>query len=141
MPASLIVATYATPVERRSSYRDRMRATSRGDIEGSPRRLWVTFERPRRPDSARAYGILLESLTTHLGDVLNHGCGVTGIDADDCWRRIRDDVFRDEPMPPVDDAVFDIDVSTLDGSWVLPRVGNPAALGVWFPAWNTRPTT
>jgi len=36
-------------------------------------------------------------------------------------------------MPSIDDAALDIDVSTLDETWVLPRVGNAAALGVWFP--------
>jgi hypothetical protein len=64
---------------------------------------------------------------------------VTGLDADDCWRRIREDVDRDFPLPPVRDAVFDIDVSILDPDWVLPNIGNPAALGVWFPVWNSRP--
>jgi hypothetical protein len=67
-------------------------------------------------------------------DVMRLGCGVTGLDAEDCWRRIREDAFRDLPLPPVGDAVFDIDVSTLDPDRVLPRIGNPAALGVWFPA-------
>jgi hypothetical protein len=81
----------------------------------------------------------MKTRTNYLSEVVQHGCGVTGFDADDCWRRIREDVVRDFPLPPVRDAVFDIDVSTLDPDWVLPNIGNPAALGVWFPAWNARP--
>ncbi len=110
-----------------------MRADVRCDIEGSTRRLWVTFARPRRADDARSFILFTAPATEHLADVMLHGCGVTGLDADDCWRRVRDDVFGEQPLPPVGDAVFDIDVSTLDATWVLPRIGNPAALGVWFP--------
>jgi hypothetical protein len=68
-----------------------------------------------------------------------YGCGVTGFDEEDCWRRIRAEVFVDNRMPPPRVVVLDIDVSTLDPVTVLPRIGNPAALGVWFPAWNVRP--
>ena len=67
-----------------------------------------------------------------LQDALIHGCGVTGRDEDDCWRRVRAR-FGDRPTPALRDVMLDIDVSTLDPVRVLPGVGNPAALGVWFP--------
>jgi hypothetical protein len=114
-------------------------ATDRGDIAGSPRRLWAIFDAPRRPAGTRWLVTFPTPSTAHLADVTRHGCGVTGLDADDCWRLVRDAVFAELPVPPVRDAVFDIDVSTLDADWVLPQIGNPAALGVWFPAWNARP--
>lgn len=34
----------------------------------------------------------------------------------------------------VANIVEDIDVSSLDSGHVLPNIGNPAALGIWFPA-------
>jgi hypothetical protein len=64
--------------------------------------------------------------------VLLYGGGVTGVDEDDCWRRVRD-VIGDRPVPECREVVLDIDVSTLDPVRVLPGVGNPAVLGVWFP--------
>jgi len=67
-----------------------------------------------------------------LGEVLRKGCGVTGLDEEDCWRRVRD-VFGTRPLPVFTDVVLDIDVSTLDPVHVLPLIGNPAELGVWFP--------
>jgi hypothetical protein len=102
------------------------------------RRPGVTFDAPRRPGHTRR-GLTLLASTNYLTDVMRLGCGVAGLGAEDCWRRVREDVFRDRPLPPVGDAVFDIDVSTLDPDWALPRIGNPAALGVRFLAWDTRP--
>ena len=98
----------------------------------------MSFRSPGLPAGTRGvYGG--DASTDHLMDVMRHGCGVTGLDAEDCWRRVRADVFRDLALPPISDVVFDVDVSTLDPDWVLPRIGNPGALGVWFPARNTRP--
>jgi hypothetical protein len=94
------------------------------DVPGQPRRLWVTFESARPP--------VFGSTGGPLHDVLVYGCGVTGVDEDDCWRRVRD-VFGDRPMPECREVVLDIDVSTLDPVRVLPGVGNPAVIGVWFP--------
>jgi hypothetical protein len=85
----------------------------------------VTFEFAHAP----VFGIAGGGALT---DVLLHGCGVTGVDEEDCWRRVRG-VFGDRPMPECRDVVLDIDVSTLDPVRVLPGVGNPAVLGVWFP--------
>jgi hypothetical protein len=95
------------------------------DVPGEPRRLWVTFEVSRPP----IFGLVGDH---PLGDVLRRGCGVTGLDEEDCWRRVRD-LFGDRPLPECREVVFDVDVSTLDPVHVLPGVGNPAVLGVWFP--------
>jgi hypothetical protein len=67
-----------------------------------------------------------------IADVLAYGCGVTGVDEDDCWRRVRA-LFADRPLPECSEVVFDVDVSTLDPVHVVPGIGNPAQLGVWFP--------
>ncbi|HEY3673087.1 MAG TPA: hypothetical protein VGN51_19275 [Acidimicrobiia bacterium] len=95
-----------------------------GDVPGQPRRLWVTFQTGMPPVFGNTGG--------YLGDVILSGCGVTGLDEEDCWRRVRG-VFGERPLPEVRDVVLDIDVSTLDPDRVLSGIGNPAVLGVWFP--------
>ena len=94
--------------------------------------MWMRFERglPR----AGVFAVLLGG-DAMLSAALLHGCGVTGLDADDCLKRARDGLFSDRPMPPIRDAVLDVDVSTLDSA-LLSDLGNPAALGIWFPALN-----
>jgi hypothetical protein len=52
--------------------------------------------------------------------------GVTGLDADDCSRRVRE--VLGDASPRVLREVWDVDVSSLDR---VPT-GNPAALGVWY---------
>ena len=97
-----------------------------------PRRAWVTFELgfPRRGVYANTPGG-----RTELGAIVRDGCGVTGLDADDCRARVRDEFFRDTPMPAVRELVLDVDVSDLD-PMLLPHLGNPAGLGIWYPALN-----
>jgi hypothetical protein len=95
-----------------------------GGVPGQPRRLWVTFKAGMPP--------VFGSTGGDLADVILYGCGVTGLDEEDCWRRVRG-VFGERPLPQVRDVVLDIDVSRLDPDRVLPGIGNPAVLGVWFP--------
>jgi hypothetical protein len=70
-----------------------------------------------------------------LSAALLYGCGVTGLDTDDCFKRVRDGLFSDRPMPAIRDVVFDVDVSSLDRT-LTQHLGNPAVLGIWFPALN-----
>jgi len=97
--------------------------------------MWVTFD---WMGPSRRHGVIGITLggSEALWAIRFIGCGVTGFDADDCLKRVRDTFFRDAPMPAVKDAVLDIDVSSLDAE-LQPRLGNPAALGIWFPALNT----
>jgi hypothetical protein len=57
----------------------------------------VTFVAPSLPEGAHWGRTLMKAPANYLNDVVQHGCGVTGLDADDCWRRIREDVVRDFP--------------------------------------------
>jgi hypothetical protein len=95
------------------------------DVPGQPRRLWVSFQ----SDLPAVVGV---TGTDPLTEVLMHGCGVTGLDEADCWRRVRA-LFGDRPVPPFREVVLDVDVSTLDLPVVRTGIGDPAALGVWFP--------
>jgi hypothetical protein len=94
------------------------------DVDGQARRLWVRFTSGRVGVHGRLGG-------GALADILAYGCGVTGVDEDDCWRRVRA-VFGDRPLPECSEVVFDVDVSTLDPVHVVPGIGNPGQLGVWF---------
>lgn len=108
-----------------SGLTDDVAVESAKDVPGEPRRLWVSFA----SDLPAVVGIVG---TDPLNEVLLHGCGVTGFDEADCWRRV-DEVFGGRPVPPRREVVLDVDVSTLDPAHVLPRIGNPAMLGIWFP--------
>jgi hypothetical protein len=109
-----------------------VRSAQAGDVAGSPRRIWVSFE-TGLPASGATF--VTTAADAALSTALLYGCGVTGLDADDCLKRMRDGLFSDRPMPAIRDVVFDIDVSTLD-PMVAEHLGNPATLGVWFPAMN-----
>ena len=112
-----------------------MRRAPNGDVEGSPRRAWLTFDHSvPRPIRGRSYVTLNVERDPKVLAV-RYGCGVTGLDAEDCIKRVREALFPDETMPPIKDVVLDIDVGSLDTS-LLSQLGNPAALGIWFPALN-----
>jgi hypothetical protein len=64
-------------------------------------------------DSSGVFGV-----ANPLGAVLVYGCGVTGLDADDCMERLRE-FLGAHPMPPIAEIVWGVDVSTLDPK--LPR--------------------
>jgi hypothetical protein len=96
------------------------------DRRGSVCRLWVTFVHART-------GPLGDTLTDPVGFALLHGCGVTGFDAQDALDRMHAELFEARPMPDIDSVTLDVDISTLDSDNVLPFIGNPTTLGVWFP--------
>jgi hypothetical protein len=97
-----------------------MRSDPRGDKDGSPRRLWVQFDNPTRPNG-------YEGHIAYYGGLPTRFVGVTGLDSAHCWRLV-DEPFPSGTRPSVRAAVWDIDISTLDR---VPT-GNPAALGVWY---------
>ena len=61
------------------------------------------------------------------------GCGVTASSRDDALEILRFMVFKDEPMPKVQEFVEDVDVNNLDQGHVVPNMGVVAWRGVWFP--------
>jgi len=96
------------------------------DRLGSVRRLWVTFVHAQT-------GPFGDTLTDPVGFALLHGCGVTGFDDQDALDRMKVELFEARPMPDIDSVTLDVDVSTLDPDNVLPFIGDPTTLGVWFP--------
>jgi hypothetical protein len=61
------------------------------------------------------------------------GCGVTAYDYQDALELIRERVFKNNSLPPIQKAIEDVDVSTLDANHVLPNMAVPVERGVWFP--------
>jgi hypothetical protein len=61
------------------------------------------------------------------------GCGVTAYSLDDAMLLIKKTVYPDRPVPSIDSIIEGIDVSSLDANHVLPNIGVPARLGVWYP--------
>ena len=100
-----------------------MRSDPRGDIEGSPRRLWIEFEQLRPP------GVPEGGVYVLISDPPPRVFGVTGLDAADCHELVRESL-PDQQLPAVRSVVWDVDVSSLE---ILPTlIGNPAERGVWF---------
>jgi hypothetical protein len=79
------------------------------------RRYWFKFARLEKPS------------------VLNLGCGVTAYSLDDAVSLIRERVFAPEPLPQIEQATEDVDVSTLDQGHVIPNMGLVTTRGIWFP--------
>jgi hypothetical protein len=78
-------------------------------------RFWIRFARMPYPTA------------------INLGCGVTAYRYDDATAILRDTVFKDETMPPVDCVTEDVDISALDQKHVVPNMEPPVWRGVWFP--------
>jgi hypothetical protein len=64
---------------------------------------------------------------------LGLGCGVTAYSLDDAKAVLRQELFRDDPLPEIEEVVEDVDVQTLDQGRVVPNMGPPNERGVWFP--------
>lgn len=64
---------------------------------------------------------------------LSKGCGVTAYSYLDAVQILRDQVFKDKPVPAIRTIIENVDISTLDTSHVLPNMGMPVRRGVWYP--------
>jgi hypothetical protein len=64
---------------------------------------------------------------------LRMGCGVTAYSYEDALSILRETVFKDEDMPLVEDAIENIDISTLDQKHIIPNMEAPVWRGVWYP--------
>lgn len=61
------------------------------------------------------------------------GCGVTAHTREEAIALVRLRVFAGQDLPRIGSLVEDVDVTTLDAGHIRPNMGNPVALGVWFP--------
>jgi hypothetical protein len=59
-------------------------------------------------------------------------CGVTAFTFEDALWLMRELVFKDEPMPPIREAIEDVDIPTLD-THVRSNMSVPIWRGVWHP--------
>jgi hypothetical protein len=82
------------------------------------RRYWFRFR--LAADAAPAPGVRL-------------GCGVTAYNYEDALHLLLQVVFTNDVLPPIQEVIEDVDVSTLDANHVLPNMGVPIWRGVWFP--------
>jgi len=61
------------------------------------------------------------------------GYGVTAYSYEDAVKLLSERVFRDFSLPHIKKYVEDIDISTLDGTHVIPNMDVPTLRGIWFP--------
>lgn len=61
------------------------------------------------------------------------GCGVTAYSLDDAKSVLTQMIFREDPLPEIEEVVEDVDVGSLDQGRVVPNMGPPNERGVWFP--------
>lgn len=61
------------------------------------------------------------------------GCGVTAYSYDDALDILRKTVFRGEEIPPIEQVVEGVDISSLDQKHVIPNMEPPIWRGVWYP--------
>jgi len=88
-------------------------------VEISMHRYWIKFN----VEGEHSYGVWM-------------GCGVTAGNLEDALRMVGVIVFKGDQMPEVLSAVEDVDISTLDPKHILPNIGYPDRVGVWFPGYN-----
>lgn len=103
------------------------------------RRFWFEFDLPD-PEPSPPDVIVLdgESLARRW---LWRGCGVTGLDEEDCLRQIEALIAPDK-LPPVSHVIADVDVTALTPH-VRSEIGVVVWRGIWFPrgssAWSPQP--
>jgi hypothetical protein len=58
---------------------------------------------------------------------------------DDAIGLLRERIFGASGLPPIVEAIEDVDLSLLEQNHVLPNLGDIAARGIWFPQGYERP--
>ena len=81
-------------------------------------RYWFTF--PRSSFTELPQGILI-------------GCGITAYSQEDAINILQTTLFKSAVMPEFETITQDVDISTLDGSHILPNMGDITSRGIWFP--------
>lgn len=59
--------------------------------------------------------------------------GVTAHTYDEAMELLRERVFAGKVLPEPDKVITDVDVSELDPKHVLPNIGSPVNIGIWYP--------
>jgi hypothetical protein len=80
-------------------------------------RYWIKLDLPK---GQRSYGMRL-------------GCGVTARSLEDALDLVKQQVFKDAPLPKILAVTEDVDISTLDRGHVQANIGYPEQRGIWFP--------
>ena len=88
-------------------------------------RYWITFTYPPVEAEGVVVGLWHQP----------HGFGVTALDLEDALGIIHTEFFdrHDLGMPPVQEVVENVDISTLDDH-VRPNMHPPNWRGLWYPA-------
>ena len=61
------------------------------------------------------------------------GCGVSAFNYEDALSLLKVKVFDGNDLPPTEEVIENIDVSTLDNKQIIPNIGNVRMRGIWFP--------
>ncbi|MBB5356834.1 hypothetical protein HDE76_000016 [Rhodanobacter sp. ANJX3] len=61
------------------------------------------------------------------------GCGVTAHNYDDALEILRRTIFKDKVLPPIQEVIEKVDISSLDQKHVIPNMEVPTRRGVWYP--------
>ncbi len=64
---------------------------------------------------------------------IGRGCGVTALGYDDALRLLQETLFKEMPVPKINRAIENVDISTLDAGHVLPNMEVATIRGIWFP--------
>lgn len=79
----------------------------------------------------RRYWFRFEGIEPY--NLLRRGCGVTAYGYDDAIALLTERVFTEKKLPPIDECIEDVDISTLDEGHVIRHMEVPTRRGVWFP--------
>jgi hypothetical protein len=63
---------------------------------------------------------------------LNLGCGITAYDLEDAYHFLREIIFPDFGVRPIESVIEDVNISTLEANHVRPNMGIPVVRGVGF---------
>jgi hypothetical protein len=64
---------------------------------------------------------------------LQNGCGVSADSYEEALGIIKQRVFGGGRLPPIYQAISNVNLDQLDSNHVLPNMGNVLIRGIWFP--------
>jgi hypothetical protein len=67
------------------------------------------------------------------GGALGVGCGVSAYDYDDAIKLMCERIFGMSGLPPIEQCIENVVISTLEASHVHPNMGSVNVRGIWFP--------
>jgi hypothetical protein len=84
---------------------------------------WVTFDWEKAEQSFSSYKLV------------QIGCGVTAYGWKDAQSILSTELFKDDPIPPIEFAIESIGIGDLNEQ-VRPHIGYFDKRGIWFPYFN-----